>query len=101
MSIRKCICKRCGAVFAADSRVAHNTKFCDACKPIADAERKREYAKKAAERRKNESVDPEERKHTLSDRIEKLRLEGVSYAEAQRKETIALYAHVDISGGGG
>ena len=98
MSFRKCMCKRCGAVYAVDVRIAARSKWCDACKPIVRRERARESARLKAELRKKPGAEPpkRKRKHSIDDRIRQLKAEGVSYADAQKKETAALYAHVDV-----
>lgn len=84
------ICQLCGREFEDYSPRA---KYCPECRTTAYRKKHKEYLTGYTPAPK----EPEAPKKTLDDKLEELRANGQSYADAQRAETIEAFARVTPS----
>ena len=84
------ICQLCGREFEDYSPRA---KYCPECRTTAYRKKHKEYLTGYTPAPK----EPEAPKRTLDDKLEELRANGQSYADAQRAETIEVFARVTPS----
>lgn len=88
------ICARCKKKFIAKTP---NAKYCEPCRPFARSD----YNKNRPELESVEFLKERGEKimakyKGLDDKVKKLKQEGISYAEAQKKDTIAKYARIEM-----
>lgn len=89
-SLGKRFCPLCGSYFIPDtSRQVH----CMKCR-----EHKKERRDRLEAIRKEEKEKASKKPKSLDGKILKLKESGISYAEAQKRETAAMFAKVDVGG---